>query len=110
MGKINGKTYNSTIVPAGSYIEGTEVDAELTISPNKQWEEPAGTFESGTEYKDKMVAKSRASIVLHEFLEIVRRTLDGCGYLDAHGDAASEEENLPDSTDPRRSRYPGVGK
>lgn len=62
----------------------------------------------GQEYKGKMVSKPRASIILHELIEIVRRTLDGCGYQDSHSDASAEEANLP-KTDPRRSKHPGVG-
>jgi hypothetical protein len=108
MGEINGKTANATRVPAGNYFEDFEFDAELTISPDKQWQEPAGTYSPGTEYKGKMTTKSRASIILHELIEIVRRTLDGCGYEDAHSDANAEEATL--KTDPRRSRHPGVAK
>jgi len=108
MGEINGKTTNATRVPAGNYYEDFEFDAELTISPNKQWEEPDGKVTPGEQYKGKMAPKSRASIILHEFIEIVRRALDGCGYQDAHSDASTQEAALP-KTDPRRSKQPGVG-
>jgi hypothetical protein len=80
----------------------------LTISPDKQWKEPSEKkAEKG--YTGKMQPKSRSSIILHEILEIVRRTLDGCNYDDAHSDASNEEASLPPS-DPRRSKHPGIAR
>ena len=107
MGEINGKRTNATRVPAGNYYEDFEFDAELTISPDKQWQEPDGKVTEGKLYNGKMAPKARTSIILHEFLEIVRRTLDGCDYQDAHSDSSAEEANLP-KNDPRKSKQPGV--
>ncbi|HEX2629592.1 MAG TPA: RHS repeat-associated core domain-containing protein, partial [Chitinophagaceae bacterium] len=107
MGEVNGKTSNATRVPASNLYEYAEIDAELTIMPGKEWQEPAGNYVEGQQYKGKMAPKSRSSIILHELLEIVKRTLDGCGYNDAHSGANAEEGGLPQN-DPRKSKYPGV--
>ena len=67
----------------------------------------SGEYSEKEEYKGKMSPKSRASIIFHEFYEIVRRTLDKCGYEESHKDANAEEAVLP-KNDSRKSKHPGV--
>jgi RHS repeat-associated protein len=107
-GKVVQTYKNATRVPGSNDYENFEPDAELTISPDKQWQEPNQTVTPGVKYTGTWAPKSRSSIILHELLEIVRRTLDGCGYMESHGDANAGEASLP-ANDPRKSKQPGVG-
>ncbi len=108
MGKIDGKGQKSSLAPSGKYWEFMDVDAELTISPNKQWEEPTES-KVVKGYTGKWGSKSRASVILHEIIEIVRRTVDGDTYDDSHEEANKAEGMLP-LNDKRRSRHPGIGR
>jgi hypothetical protein len=100
--------YNADRVPANNDYDDVEASGELTISPDKQWQEPTGTIVPGQEYKGGYALKSRSSVITHEIMEIIRRILDQCGYMDAHSDASVTESTL-NKGDSRKSRHPGSG-
>ncbi len=90
----------SGTIPSRTTVPGNpNFAAELTISPTTAWTEidPATNNE---------VAKPRASVVLHEFIESVQRTGFRLSNADAHQTAINQEAILPPS-DPRRSLSPG---
>ncbi len=88
--KVGNKSAGFTIVPGESNVDG-----QLVMSPDVYY------TESGTK-----VPKSRATIVLHEMLEIVERTGNGMPRDEAHLSANSRVLKLA-TTDHRYSRTPG---
>ncbi|MES1221996.1 MAG: RHS repeat-associated core domain-containing protein, partial [Bacteroidota bacterium] len=95
MGEINGKTSNSTPVPADPSHKG-----EVTISANMTWNEGVSNTSSGT-------PKSRSSVIFHELSEALFRG-NGMKYAPAHNAAANAESKLP-VNDSRKSKLPGEG-
>jgi len=87
-------TSTQTKVPGDANLQ-----AEITISPNTGWNELSSS--------GQQVAKPRASVVMHEFIESVQRT-GGNSVPAAHQAAITQEKALPTS-DPRRSVQPGYG-
>ncbi len=89
--KGNGNPAGFTFVPSDPKLDG-----QLVISPDSYYTEP------GT---DKVVP--RASVVLHEMIEIAERTGNGKSYDDAHSSAQQRAKTLT-TTDPRYTPNPGV--
>lgn len=87
-------------IPSRTTVPGNPNNAaEVTISPTTAWTE----IDPST---NKEVAKPRASVVLHEFIESVQRTGYRMSNADAHQTAINQETSLP-ASDPRRSLTPG---
>jgi hypothetical protein len=77
-----GKLVYRTTVPANPNL-----DAQITISQTTGWTE--------RDANGKKVLKSRAPVVLHEFVESVQRTSNGLSLRGAHNEAIRQETPLP---------------
>jgi len=90
----DGNITHRTTVPGDPNLA-----AEITISPTKGW------YERNAAGDD--VVKSRTSVVFHEFNESVQRTGYGLSLADAHANAITAENTLPNG-DKRKSLMPGT--